>query len=161
MYLRRTDTDPRLSRQEKRRLVTRWNRIGVYILSKLQILRSFWLPSFDDRDSFADRGGRAGSIMLKLKGKDAAIMVIPRPMVHGETRPARFSVGDIYARRLSLFGVRPTAARNKERHMSFTVTLLDFLKENERARPCLLRPFISTFRKVHFGCSNWSAWEWC
>lgn len=43
-----------------RRLVSRGLKSyrRIYTLSKLQILRSFWLPSFDDRDSFADHGER-------------------------------------------------------------------------------------------------------
>lgn len=102
--------------------------------SKLQIPRSFWLPSFDDRDSFADHGEeRAGSIMLKLKGKDAAIMVIPSNGSLGETRP----VGDIYARRLSLFGAKPDCtAEQGETHVLCShpsPPLLNFLRENECA----------------------------
>lgn len=73
--------------------------------------------------------------MLKLKGKDTPIMVIPSDSSRGNSPWC--SARDIYARCLSLFDTKPTLMQNKERHMSFLQSPSLISSKKTNARPSL------------------------
>lgn len=136
--------------EEARRLVARWNRI--YTLSKLQILRSFWLPSFDDRDSFADHGERGRIYYAWAKGEGCGHYGNLVRWFTGKLAPC-LPVRDIYARRLSFFDTKPTVMQNKERHMSFCSHPPLISSKKTDARP----PLHFKDERVHIRGCNWGA----